>query len=386
MEIFVLSFISFLSGLALLEFLRKKRFIKELRENILKSTPVSELIAFHPDSSCREGPSDVKGAPTETDCANLHIPLSAFIREYIASFENVNPALSTSVSHSFLNTGKMLRSRLAFNLSQALGAELNYNLLACAEMEHTASLIHDDIVDSSNLRRGLPSYCSLFGNRIAALHGDFVVAALVIKLANVSHHSVTELFSASMLDLVKGEFLQLGVSVHVKNTRKDEMIQKLLQEYLIKSFLKTASLFVVSCESVALIHKPAMRNPMRELGTNIGLCFQIVDDILDLRDEKSTLKPSGGFDLLSGHATAPVIYAAEEDPCLIPLIARRFSEHSDVEYALRSLRGSSGLRKAEVLADQYASAALEIVERLFEPSIARNALQSLIRSITSRKS
>jgi len=204
-------------------------------------------------------------------------------------------------------------------------------LAEITELIHTASLLHDDVIDHSESRRGAPSANLEFGNKMAVLAGDFLLGRASVALARLRHAEVIELLATVIANLVEGEFMQL------KNTARDEAnpqwSEEALTYYLKKTYLKTASLISKSCRAAALLGgaDAATVDAAYNYGRNLGLAFQLVDDMLDYtRSEKELGKPAGA-DLELGLATAPLLFAWKTNPELGALVGRKFSQPGDVE-------------------------------------------------------
>jgi hexaprenyl-diphosphate synthase len=203
-------------------------------------------------------------------------------------------------------------------------------LAEITELIHTASLLHDDVIDHSVSRRGSPSANIEFGNKMAVLAGDFLLGRASVALARLRNAEVIELLATVIANLVEGEFMQL------KNTARDEAHPRwsddTLTYYLQKTYLKTASLISKSCRAAALLGgaDAASVEAAYAYGKNLGLAFQLVDDMLDYtRSEKELGKPVGA-DLELGLATAPLLFAWKTIPELGALVGRKFAREGDV--------------------------------------------------------
>lgn len=203
-------------------------------------------------------------------------------------------------------------------------------LAEITELIHTASLLHDDVIDHSVARRGSPSANLEFGNKMAVLAGDFLLGRASVALARLRNAEVVELLATVIANLVEGEFMQL------KNTKRDERNPKWSEDaltyYLEKTYLKTASLISKSCRAAALLGRgdAATVEAAYAYGKNLGLAFQLVDDLLDYtRSEKELGKPAGA-DLELGLATAPLLFAWKTNPELGALVGRKFEQEGDV--------------------------------------------------------
>lgn len=289
-------------------------------------------------------------------------------------------------------------------------------LAEITEMIHTASLLHDDVIDESATRRSLPSANAAFGNKMAILAGDFLLARASIALARMRNVEVVELMSTVISDLVEGEFMQLR-NTSSNNSRSQSWSsasttiiplpfqvgnsnaidsdfltlssQKVIQTfeyYLYKTYYKTASLIAKSCESSAVLSTscPTIIQAANLYGKNLGLAFQLVDDILDFGTTEAEFGKPVNADLGLGIATAPVLYAAEEFPELWELIERNFDAPGDVEKARALVNQSRGTELTRQLAEYFCRQAIEALNVLPE-SDARTALIQLTNTVLTRR-
>lgn len=252
-----------------------------------------------------------------------------------------------------------------------------------SELIHVASLLHDDVIDNSDSRRGLKALNAIFGNKVAILAGDFLLARASVSLAALQNSEVIALMSQVLEHLVSGEILQM-------NTSDDQILS--MEHYMKKTFYKTASLIANSCKSVAVLAGCSPDESMAawRYGKHLGLAFQLVDDVLDFTSSQEELGKPVGNDMRSGLATAPVLFAAEQHPHLIPLVRRRFRGEGDIDQALEIILNSNGIQKAKDLAQYHASEAARALEDL-PPSLgedadaSRAALQVMTKKVVSRK-
>jgi geranylgeranyl pyrophosphate synthase len=204
-------------------------------------------------------------------------------------------------------------------------------LAEITELIHTASLLHDDVIDVSTTRRSQASANTLFGNKMAVLAGDFLLGRASVALARLRDPEVTELLATVIANLVEGEFMQL------KNTALDEKepqwSEDAISYYLQKTYLKSASLISKSCRAAALLGNsaPDVVEAAYSYGRNLGLAFQLVDDMLDYTVSEVELGKPAGADLELGLATAPLLFAWKERPELGKLVGRKFAGEGDVK-------------------------------------------------------
>jgi all-trans-nonaprenyl-diphosphate synthase len=301
-----------------------------------------------------------------TSATSLLSPVEADLRLLTDNLKQLvsarHPILHAAAEYLFGAGGKQLRPAIVLLASRAtMPAEeitLRHRRLAeITEMIHTASLVHDDVVDESALRRGIPTVHSHFGNRVAILAGDFLFAQSSWYLANLDNLEVVKLLSEVIMDLSEGE-IQQGLSRFSKDLS--------IEDYLNKSYYKTASLIANSTKAAGVLSgvSPEMAEYLYQYGRHLGLAFQIVDDILDYTGSMESLGKPAGSDLESGNLTAPVLYALPEQPYLEVLIEREFSQEKDIEQALQLVRDSQGIAKARELATDHSQKAVEYISHL----------------------
>ncbi len=288
-------------------------------------------------------------APVDDD---LHI-LTENLKQLVGAR---HPILRAAAEHLFDAGGKRIRPAIVLLVARAINhhesngssekkeiTARHRRLAEITEMIHTASLVHDDVVDEADLRRNVPTVNSLFSNKVAVLAGDFLFAQSSWYLANLDNLEVVKLLSEVIRDFAEGEILQSISSFETDVS---------LDAYLEKSYYKTASLVANSAKAASVLSGVSedFANNFYEYGRNFGLAFQIVDDILDFNASADVLGKPVGADLASGNLTAPVIYAMEEKPYLKVLIEREFCEDGDLEEAIAIVNNGNGIAKARELA------------------------------------
>ena len=283
-----------------------------------------------------------------------------------------HPILYAAAEHLFEAKGKSMRPALVLLVSRATMSDRDITsrhrrLAEITEMIHTASLVHDDVIDSADLRRGMPTVNNSFGNRIAVLAGDFLFAQASWYLANLDDLEVVKLLSKVITDFAEGEIRQSLTAFDGDLT---------LEDYLEKSFYKTASLMAGSAKAAGVLSGvgQVQAEQLFNFGKHFGIAFQVVDDILDFTSSTETLGKPAGSDLKQGNLTAPVLFALEDHPQLRGLIDREFSEVGDLDKALELVYSSNGISRSRDLAKSHIKSALTAIEWL--PSSAPK--QSLI--------
>jgi geranylgeranyl pyrophosphate synthase len=253
-------------------------------------------------------------------------------------------------------------------------------LAEISEMIHTASLFHDDVIDGSETRRGKSAVHMVFGNKMAILAGDYLLARASISLARLRHVEVVECMSTIIEHLVRGEVMQMRGTSSTEGSKNERMVY-----YLKKNYYKTGSLMANSCKSAALLAEcpPDLVIASYKYGKHIGMAFQLVDDVLDFEgDVKSMGKPALA-DLRAGLSTAPVLFAAEEFPELEAMMDRKFRQDGDVEQARELVLQSQGIERTKELARVHAERAMEAVLP-WKDSVHRDALINLAYKVVQR--
>ena len=258
--------------------------------------------------------------------------------------------------------GKRLRP--AMLLAAARFGEYDFEkikpLAISIELIHTATLIHDDIIDDSVLRRGISSIQSALGKDVAVFTGDFIFCKVFGLLASSEYHYMLESVAKVMYQICEGELKQ-----------REELFNTDIKfrNYLYRIRRKTAILFALSAQMGAIAAKTS-KNTHKALynyGINVGMAFQLIDDVLDIKgDEKKLGKPAGN-DIRKGVITLPAIYAlthCDERRVLKQLLQNRFLNDNEVDTALSIVKKSGGVEYTESLAKRYIQRAQSSIGKL----------------------
>lgn len=273
-------------------------------------------------------------------------------------------------------------------------------LAEITELIHTASLLHDDVIDHSVSRRGHPSANLEFGNKMAVLAGDFLLGRASVALARLRDAEVTELLATVIANLVEGEFMQL------KNTARDEKkpvwTEDTVTYYLQKTYLKSASLISKSCRATALLGGSDSKTVEAAYlyGKNLGLAFQLVDDMLDFTVSEKELGKPAGADLELGLATAPLLFAWKDNKELGALVGRKFGNEGDVARVIKFqnfrvnkanfhqarelVLQSNGIEQTRALAEEYANRAIASIEAFPESEAKDGLIEMAIKTLKRR--
>jgi octaprenyl-diphosphate synthase len=234
-------------------------------------------------------------------------------------------------------------------------------MAAVMEFLHTATLVHDDIIDNAEMRRNHPSINSRFGNQTAVLMGDWLyMSAFETSLAERSL-PILDILTAVTRKMTEGELLQLTM-LGMTDIREEQYLD-ILQR-------KTAFLFSACCEIGAIMGQATtpQQNALRDYGINLGTAFQLIDDLLDFTVTDEALGKAAGVDLLEGKLTLPLIYLLEEDAGMhkdLQTIMREGSyRHMPRETLLRAVERTGALARARERAYEYAEAARTALDAL----------------------
>ncbi|PXF41072.1 Solanesyl-diphosphate synthase 1, mitochondrial [Gracilariopsis chorda] len=301
-----------------------------------------------------------------------------------------HPVLDAAAAHLLSLHGKRIRpiivlliAHSAAPLVAAPGAiAAQRNLAEITELIHAASLLHDDVIDVASTRRGERSVNAVFGNQLAVLAGDFLLARASVALARLRDCDVVELLSTVIEHLVRGEVIQMGNGSSFKRDEND-----LFEAYMSKTFFKTASLVANSCRAVTMLagHTKEVADAAYNYGKDVGIAFQLMDDLLDIIGTADKLGKPVLNDLRQGHATAPVLYALQQFPELLPMIERRFNEEGDIETTLELVKRADGLTKTRELATEHILRAVDTVVQTLPANDYRSALVNLANFALTRE-
>jgi octaprenyl-diphosphate synthase len=320
----------------------------------------------------------------------LRDDLSAIEREFTIQSASTVEVVTDIAKYLIAGGGKRIRPLLLLLSAKALGceSESRIRLGAVVEMLHTATLVHDDIIDEADTRRGRPSSNTTWGNAKCVLAGDWLYMQSFRTALEERNFRVLDLLISLTQQMVEGELLQMEKLGHLINE----------EEYFDLIYRKTACLFKVSMQLGAAISDglpqisnealPQFDEQMGEYGRNLGLAFQIVDDVLDLTASEDALGKPAASDLREGKATLAVIHALErgtgaDREAIRTVLADRSFERVSHEQILEVLRRHGSLDYAMDTACAYAEAARLSIADL-PASEAKRALLWVPGFVTSR--
>ncbi len=279
--------------------------------------------------------------------------------------------------------GKRLRPMLVLLAARAAGYQGvdHHQAAAIVEFIHTATLLHDDVVDESGLRRGRETANALFGNAASVLVGDYLYSRSFQLMIELNRMRIMQVLADTTNAIAEGEVLQL---MHIGNPDTDEAA------YLRVIERKTAVLFAAACRIGAILAEapPAIENALADYGMALGYAFQIADDVLDYTSDADTMGKNVGDDLAEGKPTLPLIHALKHAPPDHVQALRRVIETGGLEsldLVVAAIRGSGALDYTQARATEYAQSALTALMPLAASS-ERDALAVLADYAVARHS
>lgn len=294
--------------------------------------------------------------------------------------EGYHPDLQAALSHLLTSGGKRIRPSLTLLVGSMLKADREklITLAASIELLHTATLVHDDLIDGSLLRRGIPTLNSRWSPAATVLTGDFLFSRAAKLASDTNSIKVMDLFSRTLTVIVNGEITQLFTS----RCKFDK------EEYYRRIYAKTASLFETACQAAALISDTNIEviEATRQYGYEIGMAFQIIDDILDFTADQSKLGKPVGNDLRQGLVTLPAIQFVQmhpEDELSQSILAGECLTEYQVEEMVKRIHRSEAIHAAHQEAKDYAARGLSALQ-ILPNCVQKTALEEIGRYTVNR--
>ena len=309
--------------------------------------------------------------------------MQAVDRLISASLETDVPLVSQVSEYIVMSGGKRLRPLIVLLAARAMGYEGKQHINAATIIEfiHTATLLHDDVVDSSERRRGQDSANTVFGNQASVLVGDFLYSRSFQMMVEIGNMRVMQILADATNTIAAGEVMQL-MNVHDPDTSEDDYQQVI--------YRKTARLFEAGAQIAAVLanRDPADEVAMIKYGQHLGTAFQLIDDALDYSASADELGKNLGDDLAEGKATLPLIYAmragTETQRSLIrnAVLEGGLEQMDDIQDIIRS---TGALEYTEARAREAADAAIDVIGGIPDTKY-RQALVSLAEFAIQRRS
>ena len=306
-----------------------------------------------------------------------------FVRLFNESLSHTEGLLSQVLEHIRHRGGKRMRPLLILLIAKNYGGVNDVTLRSAVGLEllHTASLVHDDVVDESKERRGQPSVNAVYNNKVAVLVGDYVLSTALLNISYTNNSDILRSIAELGRNLSNGEILQLS---NIKNTEFSEDI------YYDVIKMKTAALFEACCE-VGTLSVNANKRQIelaKEFGRNLGIIFQIRDDIFDYYDSKEIGKPTGN-DMAEGKLTLPVLYALNSThDSEMEEIARKVKRNDVTRYEIARLvdftKNNGGIEYAERKMLELRQKCMEFIDSESVSEEIRTSLTAYIDYVIQR--
>lgn len=310
--------------------------------------------------------------------------LDDFISLFNESLTHTDGLLETVLAHIRQRGGKRMRPMLILLMAKNFGevSQVTQNAAVGLELLHTASLVHDDVVDESGERRGQPSVNATYDNKVAVLVGDYILSTALLRVSLTDNQQIVQLLAELGRTLAAGEILQLS------NIQNSEFSEEVYYQIINN---KTAALFE-ACAKIGAISGGANEEELQaaaKFGQNIGMIFQIRDDIFDYYDSSEVGKPTGA-DMADGKLTLPVIYALHNSPyeSMMPLarkVKARTINADEIAVLVEFTKEYGGIEYAEKKMNEYHHEALKYIESYVKEESIKVALTAYIDYVIQRK-
>lgn len=310
--------------------------------------------------------------------------LDDFISLFNASLSNDDGLLEEVLMYIRQRAGKRMRPMLILLVTKAFGSVTHVSQYAAVGLEllHTASLVHDDVVDESEKRRGQASVNTMYDNRVSVLVGDFILSTALLKISQTRNHEIVDYLAMLGRTLSNGELLQLS------NIDNSEISEKVYYEVINQ---KTAALFE-ACAAIGALSAGASEEIVqkaKKFGQDLGVAFQIRDDIFDYYDEGEIGKPTGN-DMAEGKLTLPVIYAVnhtgnEEFIKLAHKVKRSEVSKDEIARLVEFTKQNGGIEYAERRMMEYRDSAVAFIDRYVADADIAESLKVYVDYVVMRR-
>ncbi|CAM3443004.1 heptaprenyl diphosphate synthase component II [Cytobacillus oceanisediminis] len=310
----------------------------------------------------------------------LNSDLNVIEDELEETIKAESPLLHQASLHLLQAGGKRIRPVFVLLAAKFGDYDINKikNVAVSLELIHMASLVHDDVIDDAELRRGKPTIKAKWDNKIAMYTGDYIFARALELITNVENPHAHKILSHTLVELCIGEIEQIKDKYNYDQN---------VRTYFRRIKRKTAMLIAVSCQlgAIAANVEDEIHKKLFKFGYFVGMSYQIIDDVLDfVGTEKELGKPAGG-DLHQGNITLPVLFAMEDRTIREEIIkVHEGTERSDIEEIIKLVKNSGAIEKSLHISDKYLQKALEVLEEL-PPSKSKKALRDIAKFIGKRK-
>jgi octaprenyl-diphosphate synthase len=309
--------------------------------------------------------------------------LAQFEEKFFASVKSDVPLLNLILKYYLRSKGKQLRPVFVFLAAKMIGntTKATFTAAVLVELMHTATLVHDDVVDDSHTRRGLFTINALWKNKIAVLIGDFFLAKGLLHAIEAKEYRLLEILSNAVREMSEGELMQ------IEKARKLDITEDTYFEIIKK---KTATLVGASIASgfASAGCSEEIQQKGYQLGEYIGIAFQIRDDLLDYESSTVIGKPSGN-DIRERKMTLPLIYALKamdtsEKKAVLSIFKKKNKRQSDVDKVYAAVKKHKGIEYAQEIMNQYSQYAIDSLA-VFPENETKESFKMLISYISQRK-
>jgi octaprenyl-diphosphate synthase len=316
--------------------------------------------------------------------APINDELTLFETKFRQSMKSSVSLLDTIMTYIVKRKGKQMRPMFVLFTAKLNGGitEETYRGAALVELLHTATLVHDDVVDDSYQRRGFFSINALWKNKIAVLVGDYLLSKGLLLAVNNKDFHLLEIVSDAVQKMSEGELLQ------IEKARKLNLVEEIYFDIITK---KTASLIASCCAigAASVIKDTEKIEQMRDFGEKIGIAFQIKDDLFDYGAGGENIGKPTGIDIKEKKLTLPLIYALNNAPAdvkrkLIYIIKNQNTDTKKVKEVVDYVYKSGGIEYAKTIMNRYKEEALRILDS-FPDNTARTSLHQLVEYVIDRR-
>jgi len=313
--------------------------------------------------------------------APISTEMSEFEGRFRESMRSKVPMLNKVTHYIIKRKGKQMRPMFIFLTAKMLGEvnDKSYDAATLVELLHTATLVHDDVVDDANERRGFFSINALWKNKIAVLVGDYMLSKVLLLSIENKNTKMLEVVARAVREMSEGELLQ------IEKARKLDITEEVYFEVIQK---KTASLIATCCEVGAIsVNRLDVSEKMRDFGVAIGIAFQIKDDIFDYGEPDNIGKPTG-LDIRERKMTLPLIYVLNNSSKkvkkeLINIVKNHNENPKRVKQAVQLVIDNGGIEYAHKIMLEYKEKALSLISEIPD-SASKQSLLGLIEYTTNR--
>lgn len=315
----------------------------------------------------------------------IEVEMGEFIANFNAALTHDDGLLSQALAHIRQRAGKRMRPMLTLLMAKTFGEITDQTQYAAVGLEllHTASLVHDDVVDESNERRGQASVNATYDNKVAVLVGDFILSTALLSVAKTGNQRIVEYLAELGRTLSNGEILQLT------NIQNQEISEEVYYQ-VIKQ--KTAALFE-ACAAIGALSSGADEDRVeaaKRFGQNLGIIFQIRDDIFDYYDAAEIGKPTGN-DMAEGKLTLPVIYALQHSPYdSMVTLARKVKAGTvntdEIAVLVEFAKQNGGIEYAEQRMWEFHGECSRFIDAHVSDPVIRTSLEAYLDYVIQRNS